>query len=182
MSKDRKRPTITLPVMTTEAHQGKTLEVDRENETISLIGSSGETLGTVTWASLIEHICASQAQEALRETRQHPRASLLSKVRYRTATGGAQTESRATGVGGGGLFIESTSPLAVGSEIELEFTLPDRSGDWFKARGSVAWVCPKPDQYTFAAGMGIRFSTIAEETRTRIMAFVNSLSRKDAAD
>lgn len=180
MGKAPKSSRLLLPITTIEGHQDKTLEVDREEETITVIGSDGRRLGTVGWGMIIEHVAATQPQPP-EETRNHPRASFLSKVRYRAASGsGSQIEGRATGVGGGGLFIESASPLSVGSEVDLEFTLPERSTDWFKARGAVAWVCPKPDQYTFTSGMGIRFTSIAEDTRARILAFVRSLKRKEA--
>lgn len=180
MGKEPKTSRLVLPVLATEAHRGKALEVDREKETITILGPEGQRLGTAGWGALIEHLAVA-APPPPEESRTHPRASFLSKVRYRPAGGGAQIEARATGVGGGGLFIESASPLPVGSELEVEFTLPERSADWFKARGAVAWVCPKPDQYTFASGMGIRFTWIAEETRARVVAFVKALKRKEAA-
>jgi hypothetical protein len=44
----------------------------------------------------------------------------------------------------------------------------------------VVWVCPKADQYTFASGMGIRFTAISQEIRTRVLAFVQSIKRKEA--
>jgi type IV pilus assembly protein PilZ len=98
-------------------------------------------------------------------------------VRY--GTPGAQPlESRATGIGGGGLFIESASPLPVGTDLELEFTLPERSTQWLRARGTVVWVCPKADQYTFSPGMGIRFTKISDEARGLVLALVESLRRK----
>jgi type IV pilus assembly protein PilZ len=180
MGKGNQKPSrLVLTVTTSEAHQGKTLDVDREQETITAVGADGRRLGTIGWPLLLDYITATQPAPP-EEGRTHPRASFLSKVRYRTGTQGPLVESRATGVGGGGLFIESAAPLSVGASIELEFTLPERASDWLKARGAVAWVCPKPDQYTFASGMGIRFTSISEDARARVLAFVQSLKRKDA--
>ncbi len=84
-------------------------------------------------------------------------------------------ESRAGGIGGGGLFIESTAPLPVGTKLTVEFVLPDRPAEWLEAKGAVAWVCPKADQYTFSPGMGVRFTDISAEARGRVMDLVKSL-------
>lgn len=55
----------------------------------------------------------------------------------------------------------------------MEFSLTEKSEEWLPAKGSVAWVCPKADQYTFSPGMGIRFTEISEEIRDRIHELVN---------
>ena len=81
----------------------------------------------------------------------------------------------AGGIGGGGLFIESTAPLPVGTKLAMEFSLPEQPVEWIPAKGVVAWVCPKADQYTFSPGMGVRFSDIAPEARERIHAIVKTL-------
>ncbi len=181
MSKGGKRDRLTLPVTVTEAHRGKTLDVDCAQETIILRDPAGEPLGTVTWQAVIEQICAATGPRPPEQMRAQPRASFLSKVRYGTP-GSRLTESRATGIGGGGLFIESTAPLPAGTDLDLEFTLPERPAQWLKARGTIVWVCPKADQYTFSPGMGIRFTKIAEETRSLVLALVESLRRKPLAD
>ncbi|HJU03767.1 MAG TPA: TIGR02266 family protein, partial [Nitrospiraceae bacterium] len=165
-----------LQVITTVAHKGKALELDCEGETITVRGLKGEKLGTVTWAAIIEQARPTQEQERVPETRIQPRLSLVLKVKYSTS-GGKCVESRAGGIGGGGLFIESTAPLAVGTDLELEFALPGSASDWMAAKGTVAWVCPKSDQYTFSPGMGIRFTDISAEARAQVLAFVNAMKR-----
>jgi uncharacterized protein (TIGR02266 family) len=107
------------------------------------------------------------------ETREQPRISLVLRVRYSTPTGKSM-EGRAGGIGGGGLFIESSTPLPVGTDLLLELALPNRAGEWMQAKATVAWVCPKSDQYTFSPGMGVRFVEISAESRARILEFVNS--------
>ncbi|MEW6544594.1 MAG: PilZ domain-containing protein [Nitrospirota bacterium] len=175
--KNANGPRKRWPVAVSEAHQGKSLEVDVAKETISLIGPSGENLGTVTWAAVIELIQETYPPPRT-EARAHPRVSLVIRVRYRTAAG-VEAETRASGIGGGGLFIESTSPLPVGTELALEFALPDRPTEWLSAKGAVAWVCPKSDHYTFFPGMGVRFTQIAAGVRERVQALVASLQRTD---
>ncbi|HYM37580.1 MAG TPA: PilZ domain-containing protein [Nitrospiraceae bacterium] len=168
-----------LPVVATKSHQGKSLELDTKRETIALLGSEGQVLGVVGWGAIIDYISFSQQQAPSTEARTQPRVSLTAKVRY-LAPNGSQVESRATGVGGGGLFIESTAPMAVGTEFTISFALPDRSAEWLEAKGKVAWVCPKADQYTFFPGMGVRFTSVAPDTRARMLEFVNSLKKSDS--
>ena len=169
-----------LPVVVTKAHQGKSLELDTKRETITLLGPDGQALGVVGWGAIIDYINFSQQQARPNEARVQPRVSLTAKVRY-LAPDGSQVESRATGVGGGGLFIECHAPMAIGTELTVSFALPDRPAEWLEAKGRVAWVCPKADQYTFFAGMGVRFTTVTTDTLAHILEFVNSLKKPDQA-
>lgn len=163
-----------LPVITTVAHKGKALELDCERELITVRGAKGEKLGSVSWASIIEQARPVPEPDRWKELRDQPRLSLVLKVRYTTA-GGKTIESRAGGIGGGGLFIESASPLPVGTGISVEFALPDEPGEWMHAKGAIAWVCPKPDHYTFSPGMGVQFTDIGLEARARIIELVKLL-------
>ena len=165
-----------LPVVVTKSHKGKTLELDPQRETISLLGPDGEAIGTVSWESVINYIRALGERPRQIESRLQPRASLAFSIRYLTPDG-RMIEGRASGLGGGGLFIDSLTPLPVGTDLTIEFSLPDGSQDWLKARGTVAWVCPKPDQYAFHPGMGIRFTEIAESVHGRILTMVHLLNQ-----
>ena len=163
-----------LPVITTLGHKGKALELDCERELITIRGPKGDKIGSVTWASIIEQARPLPEPDRWNDLRDEPRLSLVLKVRY-TTSGGKTIESRAGGIGGGGLFIESITPLPVGTDITLEFSLPDSPTEWMYAKGTIAWVCPKPDHYTFSPGMGVRFTDIGLEARTRIVELVKSL-------
>jgi type IV pilus assembly protein PilZ len=163
-----------LPVTVTQGHKGKSLELDCEQETITLLSLRGEQLGTLPWESVIDQILASHGPKDPKEARTDPRVSLSVRVKYSTPEGKV-FESRAGGIGGGGLFIESTAPLPVGTKLTVEFVLPDRPAEWLEAKGAVAWVCPKADQYTFSPGMGVRFTDISAEARGRVMDLVRSL-------
>ncbi len=57
----------------------------------------------------------------------------------------------------------------------MEFTLPESPGEWLSAKGGIAWVCPKADQYTFSPGMGVRFTDIDQETRNKVLSLVHSV-------
>lgn len=163
-----------LGVPPNRRHSGKTLELDQAHEVLILRGSNGELIGSLSWDSIIDQILAYHESRPVLESRREPRVNLSLQVRYRTPDG--QTfESRAGGIGGGGIFIESTDPLPSGTHLSLEFTLPDRPTEWLAARGVVAWVCPKADQYTCSPGMGIKFHEIATEARSKVVDLVRSI-------
>jgi uncharacterized protein (TIGR02266 family) len=155
-------------------HKGKTLDLDATREVITLLGINGEPMGNLSWDFVIDQILAYRNPPASRETRNEPRVTLTFRVKYRTPEG-QHFESRAGGIGGGGLFIESHSPLPVGTKLALEFSLPEKPSEWLPAKGLVAWVCPKADQYTFSPGMGVRFTEISPDIRNRVLELVKSL-------
>jgi len=165
-----------LQVTTTEAHQGKTLEIDYDQETITLLGAKGDPVGTVTWSSIIDYIESADVQDGDRHVRAHPRAPLAIKIRYATKEG-KQFESITGGIGGGGLFIESGAPLPVGSELTVEFTLPDRPLERMKAKARVAWVRKKPERYLLFPGMGVQFTDIHPQARQQVMDLVTALNQ-----
>jgi type IV pilus assembly protein PilZ len=166
-----------LQVTATETHQGKALDIDCDRETITLVGLKGEQIGTVSWTSVINFIEQSDEQEAAtRHARVHPRAPLALKIFYTTPEG-KQFESITAGIGGGGLFIESSVPLPIGSELTVEFTLPDRPLRRLKAKGKVAWIRHKPERYLLFPGMGVQFVDIQDDTRQQVMELVTALNQ-----
>ena len=162
------------PVSLSLRHKGKVLELDAEREMVVLLGVNGDIIGNLSWDFVIDQILAYRKVSVQKEVRSEPRISLAFRVRYNSPEG-PQFESRAGGIGGGGLFIESQTPLPVGTRLAMEFSLPEKSEEWMPAKGTVAWVCPKADQYTFSPGMGVRFTEIAEDVRDRIHEIVKSI-------
>jgi uncharacterized protein (TIGR02266 family) len=165
-----------LPVNGTKPHNGKLLELDHERETIKLLGVGGEQMGTVAWGSVIDLILGIRAQNQPEALRTELMDSLVVNVRYRTPDG-QWFESRPSGVGDEGLFIESNDPLPVGTKLMMEFAFSDCPSEWLGAKGTVAWVCPNADQYRFPPGMGVRFTEISEERRARLVDLVKSLNQ-----
>lgn len=165
---------VKYQVISSLRHKGKTIEMDTSREIVTLMGINGEPMGNLSWDFVIDQILAFRKPPAAREARTEPRVTLSFRVKYKTPEG-QQFESRAGGIGGGGLFIESTAPLSVGTKLVMEFSLPERPNDWLSAKGLVAWVCPKADQYTFSPGMGVRFTDIASDIRTRVLELVKSI-------
>ena len=121
------------------------MRLDSEAETITLLGSRGEPLGSVPWEAVIDLI-----QSSVKEARSHralrdfPRSRLAAKVRYSTPDN-KHFESITCEVGGGGLFIETQLPPEVGSTLELELILPEDSGK--PSRRKAKW-----------PGLGLRMS------------------------
>lgn len=165
-----------LPINGAKPHDGKLLELDYERETIRLLGLGGEQMGTVAWGSVIDLILGMHPQNQPEALRTELMDSLVMNVRYRTPDG-QWFESRPSGVGDEGLFIESNDPLPVGTRLIMEFAFSDCPSEWLGAKGTVAWVCPNADQYRFPPGMGVRFTELSEEGRARLVDLVKSLNQ-----
>lgn len=161
-------------ITASETHQGKILDIDCDQETLSILDTDGRSMGSVTWDSLIEWVKLTSEVDESRHARAHPRAPLAVKVHYTTPEGKA-FDGLTGGIGGGGLFIESSMPLPVGSEVHIQFALPDRPLDTIHASGKVCWVRAKPDRFTLYPGMGVQFTDIDPHAREHVMELVKSL-------
>jgi Tfp pilus assembly protein PilZ len=75
------------------------------------------------------------------------------------------------------LFIESSSPLTLGTELSVEFALPDRPSETLKAKAKVAWVRHKPERYLLFSGMGVQFVEIDEKAQRMLVELVEALNR-----
>lgn len=165
-----------IPINATEGHQGKIFEVDCDLETITLLDEQGQMVGSISWGSVVKLIKTAGDDQAFVNSRNYPRAPLAVKVRYATKDG-KQFESLTGGLGGGGLFIESSSPLPQGSELTLEFSLPDRPAERVAARARVAWTRTKPERYLLFPGMGLQFTAIEPDAQRRLQDLVVALNR-----
>lgn len=163
-------------VTTTEGHEGKMLEIDDDLEVVALYAVTGELLGTTPWRDVIEQVLAGDDDTRFAHARAHPRAPLAVKVRYTTPEG-KQFDSLTGGIGAGGLFIESSTPLSPGTELDVEFALPDRPWERHKAKARVAWTRNKPERHLLFPGMGVQFVDIDEKTRKELIELVSALNR-----
>jgi uncharacterized protein (TIGR02266 family) len=68
----------------------------------------------------------------------------------------------------GGLFLSTYRPLSIGSEVEVEFSLP-ASDRTVVARGKVRWLREHSEDHP--RGVGISFEELSDEDRERIHAF-----------
>jgi len=165
-----------LTVIATAGHQGKSLVVDAEQETINVHDASGQLMGNMPWGKIIEQVLANPDDGRFAHCRTQPRAPLAVKVRYTTPQG-KHFDSITGGVGGGGLFIESGAPLAPGTELTVEFALPDRPWEKLKANAKVAWIRTKAERYLLFPGMGVQFLEIDEKSRHQLIELVEALNR-----
>jgi len=165
-----------LPVITTEGHEGKILEMNADQEVITLHSATGELLGGLPWGTVIEQIMSSDDDVRFAHARAHPRAPLALKVRYTTPEG-KQFDSLTGGIGAGGLFIESSTPLAPGTELSVEFALPDRPWEKLTAKAKVAWTRNRPERHLLFPGMGVQFTNIDEKARKELIELVEALNR-----
>lgn len=165
-----------FPVTLTKSHEGKIVEMDVDHEVVMLRSAKGELLGTLSWGDVIERILASDDDVRFAHARSHPRAPLAVKVRYTTPEG-KQFDSLTGGIGGGGLFIESSTPLAPGTELAVEFALPDRPWEKHKAKAKVAWTRNKPERFLLFPGMGVQFTDIDEKSRKELVELIAALNR-----
>ena len=76
-------------------------------------------------------------------------------------------------LGSGGVFIETTQPLATGSEIELTFTIPD-SKETLRTSGKVIWSQGAVvGRSNVSVGMGIQFSAFNNIQRKTLDQFIS---------
>ena len=168
-----------LPIVSTPGHRGKSLIIDAQQETIHVHDASDQLLGNVSWGSLIERVLATNEDARFAHCRAQPRAPLALKVRYTTPEG-KQFDSLTGVIGGGGLFIESGAPLSPGTELTVEFALPDRPTEKVKAKAKVAWARHKPERYLLFPGMGIQFMDLDEKIQEDLVSLVEALNRSRA--
>ncbi|TFH40600.1 MAG: hypothetical protein E4H01_16300 [Lysobacterales bacterium] len=169
-----------FPVITTEGLEGKVLEMNADQEVVVLYTATGELLGALSWGAVIEQILASDDDVRFAHARSHPRAPLAVKVRYTTPEG-KQFDSLTGGIGAGGLLIESSAPLAPGTELSVEFALPDHPWEKHKAKAKVAWTRNKPERHLLFPGMGVQFTSIDEKARKELVELVDALNRSRQA-
>ena len=75
-------------------------------------------------------------------------------------------------LGTGGVFIETETPQAPGSTMELTFTIPD-SKETLKAKGTVLWVQAKiQNRSDLHPGMGVQFAEFTAEQRQILEDFI----------
>lgn len=160
-------------------HHGKQLAIDPDREKIDVLDASGSFLGQLSWESIIEWTLLAGNESRFAHRRAYARAPLSVKVRY-TTTEGKPFDGLTGGISGGGLFIESNDPLARGTELALEFALPDRPLEPVRAKATVVWTRTKPERSLLFPGMGVQFTEIEEKARGLLVELVEALNRNRA--
>jgi len=103
------------------------------------------------------------------ERRRDGRAPIEVKVEYRTV--GSFLSDWTVNISRGGLFISTLSPLKIGAEVRLVFSLPGIP-IMFDLHGTVKWI-QDADVEGQPPGMGVEFFSIADQVRQRIEGYVD---------
>jgi len=103
-----------------------------------------------------------------------PRRLGLFRIRYRH--GDKLCAGKGLDISGGGLFLESSEPLAAGEILQMEIQLsrPDQAGPWVSCSGVVAWINTRenPLKPNHPVGYGIKFTQIAETASAVLNGFL----------
>jgi type IV pilus assembly protein PilZ len=98
-------------------------------------------------------------------------------VAYRTPGNPTFSSHWAVNLSGSGLFINTSTPLPVGSALQLVLSLPDAPAP-FEVEGRVARVSGADNAQHQVTGMGIEFVNVDEDGRSRIERFVTRLRQE----
>lgn len=165
------RVTLTSPADRPERY----LELDHEREVVMLLGAQDELLGSVRWEVLIKLIVTAAADGEGQEKRSSPRAPVALRVSYRTRDQ-EEVVSVTRDIGGGGTFIETATPLPRGTELTVDFVLPDPPFEHVRAKARVAWAREVAERIIFLPGMGVQFVDIDSQVRAAIQQLVLRLN------
>lgn len=109
------------------------------------------------------------------EKRREDRIAVELKVGYRTI--GSFITDYIINISKGGIFINTTKPLPVGTKIRILFSIPDIPLP-FDLMGIVRWVNPVGHSSHSLPGMGIEFLEMEETVKKRIEKFINQQIKK----
>lgn len=91
--------------------------------------------------------------------RAHPRVPASVSATIRLPGGKTHTATRLTNISLGGVFIDMEDPLAFGTEVSLEFTLPVAART-INCRGLVVWTSKHGPGAEGKRGIGVRLMEI----------------------
>jgi uncharacterized protein (TIGR02266 family) len=106
------------------------------------------------------------------EKRQSKRVPLKLKVDYHYE--GNFLYEYATDISHNGIFIESKDPLPIGTQVTLQFSVPEQKKP-MELSGTVMWVNSK-DANTKNPGMGVQFNTISDLDKDTITSLIRRLA------
>jgi type IV pilus assembly protein PilZ len=95
------------------------------------------------------------------DERESPRKPCSLSVDYQSQD--RQHSEHILDIGTGGVFIETTEPIAVGQELTLNFKFPDSEKD-IKVDGQIVWRNPR--------GIGVKFIDISQQQVDTIKTYI----------
>lgn len=104
-------------------------------------------------------------QGARKDRRTNPRIAV--EMWVEEITDGAQVFRRAGNLSRGGMYLDQTIPIPIGSLVRLRFTLPDDNQP-IEIAGTIVSVNPSA-----ALGMGLKFTEVGPDAQSRIDAYLS---------
>ncbi len=108
--------------------------------------------------------------------RSKPRVAMSIRVKYGNPDG-TVLEGMTDTLGGGGLYIESLSPLPAGTPLTVEFSVPGTTRT-VRAEGTVVWTREKFERRLFYPGMGVKFTKIDAKDEEELVSLITALLKK----
>ncbi len=105
------------------------------------------------------------------ERRREPRAPINIRIDYQTVD--AFFSEFASNINQGGLYIKTSKPLPPGTQINIQFLLPNNTRP-IQVVGEVVWVNEKTTK-GINPGMGIKFGELDADAKAQINELVRSL-------
>ena len=105
-----------------------------------------------------------------KERRRSPRANVRTKVEvdYQIDSEDTFLFEYITDISRDGIFLQTRTPLEIGTQLVLKFDLPDE-GRSIHAVGKVIWINPyRPKGENLNPGMGIEFLNLSNEDKEAI--------------
>jgi type IV pilus assembly protein PilZ len=111
------------------------------------------------------------------ERRTDERLPMRARMDYRDTTGGNFLYEYTSNISNGGIFIETTDPLPVGTEVEMRFQPPGMD-EVLEIAGTVVWVNPYRDasDENPNPGMGIQFGALSDEAKDLVANLVKAIA------
>ena len=109
-----------------------------------------------------------------KEQRAHVRRPMRLGLNYRHANGGNFLYERGSNISDGGIFIETSRPLPVGTTLTIRFPPPSGEAE-VEVEGTVAWV-NAASRGTPNPGMGISWSGLDENQREVVASVVRAIA------
>ncbi len=111
------------------------------------------------------------------ERRTDERLPMRARMDYRDTTGGNFLYEYTSNISKGGIFIETTEPLPVGTDVEMRFQPPGMD-EVLEITGTVVWVNPyrKDSGENPNPGMGIQFGALSDEAKDLVANLVKAIA------
>ena len=150
-----------LLVAFTKRHRGKALELDASRDTMRVLGPGGEELAVVNSEVALDHLlgCAPGTTAPAPPGETQPLDQILPRPKpFRVSaqgSDGGEYEGRCPVVRPNGLFLELARVPALGTELDMILVRADHASRTVRMKGTVAWACPRGDEFGLAPGVGV---------------------------